>query len=187
MGSEFSRLSVKPLVVDYHYDLVGEIGDPEEYLDLLDALREAREEDVVHIHINTPGGALETVAQILDAMENCKGNVYTYAEGEVFSGGSIIFFKGDGLVVGKYSQFLAHGPHGGMRGKMQDHVDSANHNKQYVKELYEDVYSPFYTKAEIRSILRGKELYETAKQVEVRVQKVHADMLKQLEEEVAED
>lgn len=187
MDKHFSRLSVKPAALDYHYDLAGEIGESDEYLDLLDALRDAGEHDIVHIHINTPGGDLATVAQILDGMENCKGSVYTYAEGQVMSGGSLIFFKGDGLAVGKYAEFLAHGPHGGARGKMQDHVDMSKHNQQYVKELYEDVYSPFYSKAEIRSILRGKELYETAKQVEARVKRIHAEMLKGMGEEVAED
>lgn len=184
MDNRYPRLSVKPSAVEYHYDLVGEIGDAENYLDLLDALREAGEQDTVHIHINTPGGDLATVAQILDGMENCKGEVYTYAEGQVASGGSIIFFKGDGLAVGKYAEFLSHSPHGGMYGKAQDNADAVKHNQQYVKELYEDVYSPFYTKAEIRSILRGKELYETAKQVEARVKKVHAEMVKKMEEEL---
>ena len=184
MDNRYPRLSVKPAAVEYHYDLAGEIEEPDGYLDLLDALREAGEHDTVHIHINTPGGDLATVAQILDGIENCKGEVYTYAEGQVMSGGSLIFFKGDGLAVGKYAEFLAHGPRGGAGGKVQDHVDASKHNQQYVKELYEDVYSPFYTKAEIRSILRGKELYETAKQVEARVKKVHAEMIKQMEEEL---
>lgn len=180
------KLKATPRTIEYHFDLVGEIEFYDEYLELLDALREAQEDDTVHIHINTPGGDLAIVAQILHNIEECKGTVVTHAEGEVKSGGSLIFFKGDQLHVGEFSEFLAHGPHGGFGGKLADNVEASKHTTEYVRKLYTDVYADFYSPREIRAILKGKELYETSQQVNERLtvamEKMHAEFKKEMEE-----
>ena len=180
------KLKATPKVVDYHFDLVDVIEDYDEYIELLDALREAQEDDTVHIHINTPGGDLSIVAQILHNIDVCRGTVVTHAEGEVKSGGSLIFFKGDQLVVGEYAEFLAHAPHGGIGGKLPDQLDANKHTSEYVRKLYTDVYSDFYSKREIQSVLRGKELYETSEQVTKRLKAATERMLKEYQEELEE-
>lgn len=181
------KLKAMPKAVEYHFDLIGPIEEYDEYLELIDALREATENDEVHIHINTPGGDLSIVAQILHNIEACNGTVVTHAEGEVSSGGSIIFFKGDQLIVGPYAEFLAHGPHGGRGGKVQDQVDGAKHTAAYVKELYHDVYGDFYSVTEINRILKGKEHYETAKEVMSRLEKARVKIMKEYNEMVEEN
>lgn len=157
--------------VEHRFFLVGEIGEAEDYLDLFEALADAREEETVHIHINTVGGNLSTVAQILHHIQRTKAGVVTHAEGQVASGGSLIFFSGHSLDVGDFSEFLAHGPHGLDGGKLQDRLDGGKHLKAYVKSLYQKAYEPFYSKREIENILRGKEHYETAEQVIARLQR----------------
>lgn len=176
MDKGLSLLSVTPRGLTFHYDLVGEIGDAVNYTELLDALRSATEDDVVHIHINTPGGDLSTVAQILHNIALCEGTVVTEAEGQVASGGSLIFFSGDSLIVGPFSEFLAHSPAGGQFGKVYDQLDGGKHLEAYAKGLYETAYTPFYSKKEINAILRGKELYETAAQVEARLKRVEEEV-----------
>lgn len=176
MKNDISLLRVKPRNLVYHFDLVGEIGEAVDYTELLDALRDATEDDVVHIHINTPGGALSTVAQILHNIALCSGTVVTEAEGQVSSGGSLIFFSGHQLIVGPFSEFLAHSPAGGQFGKVHDQLDGGKHLEAYARGLYETAYSPFYSKKEINAILRGKELHETASQVEARLKRVEEQL-----------
>lgn len=178
MDNTVPLLRVRPKSLVYHYDLVGEIGEAIEHTELVDALREATGEDVVHIHINTPGGNLSTVAQILHNIALCEGTVITEAEGQVASGGSLIFFSGHQLIVGPFSEFLAHSPAGGQFGKVYDQLDGGKHLEAYAKGLYETAYTPFYTKKEINAILRGKELYETAPQVEARLKRVEEQLAK---------
>lgn len=157
--------------ISHHFYLVNEIGDADDYLDLFEALNSASKTDKIHIHINTPGGDLSTVAQILHHMYSTDGYVITHGEGMVASGGSLIFFAGHSLDVGPFSEYLAHGPHGFDGGKLRDRVDAHKHHSAYVKQLYTEVYSPFYSAAEIKKILNGKEHYETAAQMEQRLLK----------------
>lgn len=178
------RYRGKVAAVEHHYYLVGPIGDAEDYLDLCVALEEAVEGDTFHIHINTVGGDLATVAQIIHHMRKTKAYIVTHAEGQVFSGGSLIFFCGHALNVGELSEFLAHCPSGGTGGKVGDIVDSAQHLRAYTADFYTNVYTPFYSEAEIKKVLRGKELYETAAQMEGRLIKAKKFFE---EEEVVED
>lgn len=180
------KLKAMPRAVEYHFDLMDEIAVPEDYVELLDALREASEDDEVHIHINTPGGDLSIVAQILHNIEICNGTVVTHAEGDVASGGSLIFFKGDQLIVGPYAEFLAHGPSGRRGGKVQDQLEGVKHTAAYVKDLYHDVYGDFYSATEINRILKGKEHYETAKEVKARLEKAQERLLKEYNETIGE-
>lgn len=171
MGNDVSKLSSRAVSVIHEFDLMDEIGAPEDYLELFDALRSASKEDVINIHINTPGGDLSTVAQIIHNIYTTEAKVVTIAEGQVFSGGSLVFFAGHELVVGQFSEFLAHSPHGYERGKVNDRVDAGKHLSDYTKGFYEEIYTPFYSKAEIRAILRGKEHYETSEQMQKRLMK----------------
>ena len=168
--------------VNHRFFLVDVIENVDDYLDLLEALADATEEDTIDIHINSPGGDLAIVAQIVHHMTRTKGLVVTHAEGEVCSGGSLIFFSGHQLDVGDFSEFLAHGPHGYAGGKLQDRLDGGKHTKEYVRNFYEKVYGPFYSKAEINAILRGKEHYETADQMNKRLEKA----LEKMEKEFAD-
>jgi hypothetical protein len=92
--------------VNHRFFLVDVIENVDDYLDLLEALADATEEDTIDIHINSPGGDLAIVAQIVHHMTRTKGLVITHAEGEVCSGGSLIFFSGHQLDVGDFSEFL---------------------------------------------------------------------------------
>lgn len=182
--SDFSRYQAKVSSIDHHYYLVGEIGEPEEYLDLFAGLREAQQGDVFHIHINTPGGLFCTAAQIIHHMRHSKAYIHTYAEGKVISGGSLVFFSGHALHVGELSEFLAHAPHGADYGKVADVLGHSQHKMAYAKDFYDSVYKPFYSDEEVEQILNGKELWETASQVEKRL--IEAKKFFE-EEDVAED
>lgn len=171
----------KPIAIEHHFE-IGPIDCPEQFKDLFAILRESGPDDVVYLHLNTPGGCLYTTIQIRNAMLSSKATVVTCAEGAVQSGGSILFFSGDAFVVGDHCDFLIHTASGrGPHEKVNDKLVSAQATSRLLEELYEDVFGGFLSKKELREIKEGRETYLTSGQVKDRVV---AYMKKQQEEQV---
>lgn len=159
----------------FHHYLTGLIGEPDDFIGLLTDLETASPQDIIYIHINSQGGSLETVAQILHAMENTQGQVVTSAEGVVASGASLVFFAGHGLAVGTYGYFLLHDGATTEFGKVSDNYDAAKASKEWISKIYHKVYSPFFKKKEIKKVLNGKEWYLSSEEVEARIQKAYEE------------
>lgn len=120
---------------DITIQLVGEIGPITQYLEMLDVLDTATEDDSVEISIDTPGGEVYTAIAIVERMENCKADVTTNASGLVASAGTFIWFYGDKRIVSRWARFLFHcSSHGDMGRTLSIHETSEKMVK-YMKEL----------------------------------------------------
>ena len=161
---------------DYHYYLNKEITEPADYVELLSCLKFGSEEDVIHIHINCPGGCLQTTIQIVNAINDTKATVIGVADGLVASGASLIFFSCPAIEIKKYSTFMLHDGAGGNAGKVNENLVAIKHVSTILKQMYNDIYYPVITKKEIAKILQGQDLYLTSDQVEERIQKILEDM-----------
>lgn len=155
----------------FHHYIVGEIGAAEDYMELLADLAQASPEDVIYLHLNTPGGDLMTCCQIIHAIEECRAPVVTSAEGTVASGGSLLFFSGTGFIVGDLSTFLLHDGSGGVYGKVNENLKAAKASTEHLKRVYEHAYGRFFTKKEIKKILKGGDMYLKPKDVIKRLEK----------------
>ena len=145
--------------IEHDFYISKEIGAPEDYIDLLDCLFKAGPEDTITIHINTPGGRLDTVVQINHAIQCTQAFVVTSAEGDVASGGSLLFFSGHGFMVSDHSLFLLHDAHGGFAGKGSDNIKTAMALNKQVASLYNAVYTPFFGEEVVDKVLNGSEEY----------------------------
>lgn len=173
----------KVVGVEHHFDLNCAIEDPDQFQDFFITLREASPDDVVYIHLNTPGGCLYTTLQILTTIENCKAPVVALAEGCVESGGALIFFSADAFQIGENSRFLIHSASGGIgHGKVADHMTSIAFEVERIAEMYKRVFEPFLTEDELERVSRGEEFYLSPEQVSERIE---AHIEKQEEEEDA--
>lgn len=169
-------LTAVPRGTDYHYNLFGPVGNTEDYGELIALLRQALPEDSITLHINTPGGDLATTVQILTAMEECACPVITSADGEVYSAGGIIFFKGNGFKVSPYSSFMLHDGSGGHYGKINDNIKSAEASSEFISRIYHDVFGPFFSEQEIEQVLEGRDMWLTPEDVVERLQKATEEM-----------
>ena len=70
--------------------LVGEIGPVTQFLELINVLDTATENDEVEIMIDTPGGDVYTTMILVERMENSRAHVITTASGLVASAGSFL-------------------------------------------------------------------------------------------------
>lgn len=167
-------------VITYHFYIHGEIGDSEEYVDLLDTLYTSGETDVIMIHLNTPGGYLNTAVEIIHAIAQCKATVITCADGQVASAGSLIFFAGHTFLIGEFCEVMLHDGSGGNIGKINENLKSAQFTADRLAHIYHTVYGRFFSPVEVEEILNGKDLYLNSSEVEAIIE---AYIEKQGEEE----
>jgi len=153
-------------VVTYHFYIHGEIGDSDEYVDLLDTLYTASESDIIMIHLNTPGGYLNTAVEIIHAIAQCSGTVVTCADGQVASAGSLLFFSGHTFIIGEFCEVMLHDGSGGNIGKINENLKSAEFTAKRLSHIYHTVYGRFFEYDEVEKILDGKDLYLNSTEVE---------------------
>lgn len=152
-------------VITYHFYIHGAIGDSDEYVDLLDTLYTASETDVIMLHLNTPGGYLNTAVEIIHAIAQCSGVVVCCADGQVASAGSLIFFAGHQFIIGEFCEVMLHDGSGGNIGKINENLKSAEFTAKRLSHIYHKVYGRFFSEEEVQSVLDGKDLYLTSDEV----------------------
>ena len=153
-------------VITYHFYIHGEIGDSDEYVDLLDTLYTAGETDIIMIHLNTPGGYLNTAVEIIHAIAQCKATVITCADGQVASAGSLIFFAGHTFLIGEFCEVMLHDGSGGNIGKINENLKSAEFTAKRLAHIYHTVYGRFFEYDQVEAILNGQDLYLNSSEVE---------------------
>lgn len=153
----------------YHYYIIKEIGEPDEFLDLINTLKTAEEHDTVFIYLNTPGGQLSTTVQIISAIRQCKGNVVTCIEGEVCSAGTMIFLAGHKYIVNPNCTFMIHNYSGWAGGKGNEVSRRVNYMEKYFKKLAHDIYSDFLTEEEIENVLEGRDFWMESDEIIARL------------------
>lgn len=161
----------------HHYYLLGAIGEPEKYLDLVHTLKTAEEHDTIFIYINSVGGNLYTAIQIINAMQNCSGTVITCLEGEACSAATIIFLAGHKHIINPFGAFMVHKYSHGVEGKGSDVANQVKFTERYFDELARSIYADLMTTKEIELMLDGKDLWLSSKEVQDRLTKSGREIL----------
>lgn len=146
------------------------IGEASEYIDCFNRIRNARETDVVRIHINCPGGNLFTTIQFMQALSECNAPVIMIVEGACMSAATLLFLMGDEFVVNEHSVFLFHNYSGGMMGKGGEMYHGMVHERKWTERLLRSSYEDFLTEEEITNLLEDKDVWMDAETVISRLQ-----------------
>ena len=168
-------ITTDPKGFNYKAYLYEDIGPLEDYIDLIDLLNSASSEDTVYIYINTGGGYLDTTISIVEAIRQSQADVVTVAEGRVQSAGSIIFFSAHMHVIKDFCEIMLHDASGGFGGKFNEVEGGFAAKRKVLSELYNTVYTPYFTKKEIKKILEGKDLHLSATDIRERMDKVFGE------------
>jgi len=167
----------------HHFYLSEEIGDPNTYIEMIHRIKSAREDDVIYIYLNTPGGRLDTGIQILTAMRNTAAHVVTVLEGEVCSMGTFIFLSGDEFVVNDFSMFMIHNFSTGTFGKGHEvgaYIESITIE---FSKMARQVYAGFLTEEELDRVIKGEDFWMGADDVRKRLTRMIKLMQKKVKEE----
>lgn len=167
-----------------HFYLSEDVGAPEEYTDMVHRINTATENDTVFIHLNTPGGRLDTGVQLINAMQNSEAHIVTILESEAFSLGTLIFLAGDELVVNDHCMIMIHNFKGGVVGKGHEQLSQLEATIKWFSELAREIYIPFLTEDEFERVLKGEDLYMHSAEIRERIDRMIAEYEKQIAEAV---
>lgn len=165
-----------------HYHINRGIGDPSEYADMVHRIQHASENDIIYLHLNTPGGQLDTGAYLLNAIEASSGHIVTILEGSVCSLGTLLFLAGDEMVVSDYSRMMFHNYRGGMIGNGQEMAAELKSTQQWMREFADRLYIPFLSEQEVEKIFAGTDLWLHAPEIIKRLKKMQEIQQAQAEE-----
>jgi len=156
----------------YHAYLHDEISNPNEYSELCYLLDNAYPGSVVHLHINTPGGILDSAVQIIDAISRSKAKVIAHLTGSVASAGTLIALSCDELVVSNFVQFMIHNYSGGTGGKGHEIKAMVEFSDKELNKTFKTIYSDFLTDAEMETVIDGRDIWLNADEVKERWERV---------------
>lgn len=177
----------KPSSYMHSFYLYG-IGNAEEYTDWFDTIRNCNENDVIKIHINSPGGDLLTTIQLVRALQETLATVICSVEGQCMSAATLIFLQADMVEISEHSMFMFHNYSGGTFGKGGEMMDQLKYEAAWSEKMFRDIYEDFLSESEIQSMLDNKDIWMTGEEVTERIrQKAEKLQLKLQEEEIEEE
>jgi ATP-dependent protease ClpP protease subunit len=142
-----------------HFYVNESIGKPSLYSDMIHRINVASPDDVIYIHLNTPGGRLDTGVQIINAMRNSQAKIVTVLESTAYSLGTLIFLSGDEMVVNDHCIIMFHNFKGGVIGKGNELASELEATIKWFTALAKQIYIPFLSEKEFQQIIKGEDLW----------------------------
>lgn len=150
------------------------IESAEQFIPAIEALQVAKEDDIVMVHLSTPGGCIDATDTFLHACKMCRGRIVVNASGGVHSAGTLILMNCDEVIFSSGFNALVHNGMVGHGGKFSDWSAATVHAKKHMEELFNSTYKGFMTPREISAMIRGKDFWFDAAEFKKR----HADRVK---------
>lgn len=139
--------------------ITDQIDAPFLYNELCFMLKHASKHDTINLHLNTPGGHMDSAFMIIDAIKQSKAKVIANLYGTVASAGTIIALVCDDLVVSDHVAFMAHNYSAGMIGKGNELKARQNFNDKSLEAAFRDIYKGFFTPKEMQEIIDGQDYW----------------------------
>lgn len=162
-----------------HYYLSGPIEEPHRYVDMVQKIQCATAEEIIYIHLNTPGGQLDTGVQIINAMQSSNAHIIVSIEANCHSLGTLIFLAADEFIVHDNCLMMIHNFSGGVFGKGNEQQSQLAAQIKWFNALASNLYVPFLSKAEFDRVVKGEDIWLQSDEIRERLQK----MVKELKTE----
>lgn len=151
------------------YYLSGSILQSNFYNELFYTLRTATEKDLIYLHLNTCGGDFDTGLQIINNMQASSAHVIAVLEARAYSMGAFIFLAADEMVVHDNCQLLFHSYSGVFAGKGNEQQAQGLALASWFEKFMERICQPFLTIHEIKSILKGADMWMDSDEIRHRM------------------
>lgn len=152
-------MAIKIVSEQIEVELYDVIEDFEPYGDLIDLLGSARTKDTITIKINSGGGRIDVGWMIVNAIRESDAHVIARIVYPSYSMASLIAMACDDLVMDRHSLLMFHNYHGGSDGKGAELIENLTTSDQYIKDMFQDVATPFLTTKEMRHIGQDRDVY----------------------------
>lgn len=161
-----------------------DIKAPVYYRNIVLALSELTENDMVQFNINSPGGDLYGLISLLTAVQDTKAFTVANIVGQANSSASFLALHCDAVELSPYSTMLVHsGSYFGIDGKSSDVKGYIQHLESIGEALVRETYAGFLTEGEIIKVLDGMDLWFNAKEIYTRLEKRNELRQKELEQD----
>jgi len=165
-NSSIQKAFVNKSINSLHsFYLSGTIEDSSEYVAWFEIMRNAGENDVIQIHINSYGGDLFTAIQFLRAIADTQAHVICSVEGACMSAATMIFLCADTFEVSEHSMFMFHNYSSMTHGKGGEMYDNIVHERKWSEHLLKRIYDGFLRPDEISALLANKDLWMDGQEV----------------------
>lgn len=148
------------------------ITDPSYYRNLLVLLNIAQPEDTIVFRIASPGGQVDSMLSIVNAIQNTEAHTVSVIESCAASAASMPPMVTDTVIAMPHSYMMIHAASMGMyetQVKVKKYVDFWD---TQLRGMYKEIYKGFLTEEEIESMITNSEdLLFTADEVIERLQK----------------
>lgn len=171
-ATQFSR----PLGMVHKLYLTGEIVEPSHYVEWFELIRSAGEDDVIILHINSPGGNGFTAIQFLRVLMETRATTIASVEGMCMSAATFLFLAAKQHQITDHSVFLFHNYSGGALGKGGELHAQVIHQRSWSQKLAATVYKDFLTEDELKELLDDKDFWMTPEEVADRLLLRHKKM-----------
>lgn len=155
-----------------HYYLSSAIEGPELYVDMIHRIQTAGADELIYIHLNTPGGHLDTGVQIINAMQSTQAQVTVGIEANCHSLGTLIFLAADEFIVHDNCLMMIHNFSGGVFGKGNEQQSQLEAQIKWFNTLARKLYIPFLSCDEFDRIARGEDLWLQSDDIRKRLEKM---------------
>lgn len=149
-------------IVLYKYKprLYGHFETSEDFLNTIEVLERATENDVVEIHINSGGGSADALSTLIHAMKKCAAKISVIFTGTIASAATFPLFYCDEFEIAEDCSFLFHEAICGAPSEtMSASRDYTKHTYEALERLLRNTYHGFFTEEEFTELLAGKQFW----------------------------
>lgn len=139
--------------------MIDEIGEAKSYLKWFDVLQSAGEDDLVIVHVNSPGGYLDTAVQLITQIKTSDAQVVCQIESQCCSAATMIALACQGLICYPHAYMMIHTSSGCSFGKQSDIRIQEDFYNKWLEKFFKDIYKDFLSPVEIDSVLNGKDIW----------------------------
>lgn len=167
-GNFFSR-PVHSTIYDFYLD--EGVTEAANYRDLCQILIGMGEEDTLNIYINSPGGYVDTMVQVVNLIQNCPGTVVGHLVGPSASAACSIFLACHAWMVYPHAMLMGHTYRGAHYGKGKNEIQhQADVFNKFFENMMIDLYYPFFTMEELDLMIEhGKDIWLDSPEVSRRI------------------
>lgn len=142
---------------------------PSYYRAVVSMLMQATEDDTVIFLINSPGGQLNGLLALVEAVKMTDARTMAVLIGECASAASMFALHCDTVFVSENATMLCHNISYGTGGKGSDILSHVQHVSKTSEKLLRKTYEHFLTAKEIDEMINGREIYLDSDEIKDRL------------------
>lgn len=154
-------LASEKVSVEYNIFLYDEFVSPSDFIEAVQVVKMATEEDTINLYINSPGGSIDAVDMFLMALDETTAKIRAIVSGTCASAATLILLKAHEFEISPNASLMFHSASfnaGGQHGQVVDHI---SHIAERCETLLRNNYYGFFSDDEIEQMIRGKEFWLT--------------------------